>query len=94
MIREQRLLASRVGENRALAVPEDFLVVDPDTATGEQVLTALRGSIIQLSDAGYSEEESLRWLFTPEESLGTTPVNALREGRISTVRRAAQSLAF
>lgn len=93
MIREQRLLAFRVGPNRALAVPEEFLApTGPDG--GEEVLTSLRGSLIQLADAGYSDLESLRWLFSPEDSLGTTPIAALREGRISTVRRAAQALAF
>lgn len=92
MLRDRRLLAFRVGPNRALAVPEDFLVTD---ASGqEQVLTALRGSLIQLADSGYSDLEALRWLFTPEASLESTPIAALRAGRITTVRRAAQALAF
>lgn len=94
MVREGKLLAFRVGENRALAVPEAFLAPDPDQPGREQVLVPLRGSLTQLSDAGYDELETLRWLFTPEESLGMTPIEALRSGRVATVRRAAQALAF
>lgn len=94
MVREHRLLAFRVGENAALAVPEDFLAPDPENPGREHPLPALRGSLTQLSDAGYDELESLRWLCTPEESLGATPLEALREGRVTTVRRAAQALGF
>ena len=94
MVRERKLLAFRVGENKALAVPEAFLAPDPDRAGHEQVLVSLRGSLTQLSDAGYSELETLRWLFTPEETLEATPIEALRSGRVATVRRAAQALAF
>lgn len=94
MVRDHRLLAFRVGENQALAVPEDFLVADPDAPGMEHVLPALRGSLTQLADAGYDDVESLRWLYTPEDSLGDTPIAALRGGRVATVRRAAQGLAF
>lgn len=94
MIKERRLLAFRVGENNAIAVPADFLVPDPDSEAGEQVLPSLRGSLTQLADAGYDELETLRWLYSADEFLQTTPIAALRAGRVSTVRRAAQALAF
>ncbi|GMA31471.1 Rv2175c family DNA-binding protein [Litorihabitans aurantiacus] len=94
MVREGRLLAFRVGDNRALAVPADFLVPDPDRPGLDHVLPALRGSLTQLADAGYDDVETLRWLFTPEESLEQAPIEALRAGRVTTVRRAAQGLAF
>lgn len=94
MVREHRLLAFRIGENNALAVPEAFLVDDVDNPGREEVLRSLRGSLTQLSDAGYNDLETLRWLFTAEESLGSTPIEALRSGRVATVRRAAQALAF
>ncbi|HCX85432.1 MAG TPA: transcriptional regulator [Micrococcales bacterium] len=94
MIKERRLLAFKVGPNAATCVPEDFLVPDPDEPGQEQILPSLRGSLTQLADSGYDELETLRWLYTPEESLGATPIAALRSGRVATVRRAAQGLAF
>ena len=47
-----------------------------------------------LGDAGYSDEELIIWLFTPDESLGGRPIDALREGRKTEIRRRAQSLAW
>ena len=46
-----------------------------------------------LSDAGFSDAEALEWLLDEEESLGTTPIAALRAGRKAEVRRVAQALA-
>ena len=47
-----------------------------------------------LADAGYSDEELIVWLFTPDESLRGRPIDALREGRKTEIRRRAQSLAW
>lgn len=94
LVRDGKLLAFRVGPNKALAVPEDFIVADPDNPGREHVLPALRGSLTQLADSGYDDVETLRWLYTHEESLDSTPIAALRGGRVATVRRAAQGLAF
>jgi hypothetical protein len=47
-----------------------------------------------LTDAGYEPVEALRWLFTPDETLPGTPVQALIENRGTEVRRRAQALAF
>lgn len=91
LIRDGRLLAFRVGPNRALAIPEDFLVPDGE---GEEILTSLRGTFTQLADSGYDDLETLRWLYTDNDFLETTPIQALRAGRITTVRRAAQILGY
>lgn len=48
--------------------------------------------MVQLSDMRMSEEEILTWIFTQEESLGMRPIDALRSGNKSAVRRAAQQL--
>ncbi|PFG19521.1 hypothetical protein ATL40_1085 [Serinibacter salmoneus] len=93
MVREQRVLAFRVGPNNALAVPEEMIALDPRSGR-QEVLPALRGSLIQLSDAGYADWESLRWLYSHNEELDARPIDALRSGRTSSVRRAAQALAF
>jgi hypothetical protein len=47
-----------------------------------------------LADAGFSDDEALRWLFTVDDSLPGSPVQALVENRGTEVKRRAQALAF
>jgi hypothetical protein len=47
-----------------------------------------------LGDAGYSDDEAMHWLLSAEESLGVSPIEALRAGRKAEVRRVAQALGF
>ena len=85
LIEEHALLAARI--DGVLRVPELFL--------GEtEPLRELRGTIMLLLDDGFSEEEAMSWLLEPEDSLGTSPILALRTGRKAEVRRVAQALAF
>ena len=89
--RVRRLLEERVllGVRRdgILSVPADFLV-------GGEPLRELRGTLMVLADAGFSDDEAMAWMLEPEPSLGDPPVAALRAGRKAEVRRVAQSLAF
>lgn len=85
LLEEKALLGSRT--DGALRVPEEFL------RDGEP-LPELRGTAILLIDAGFSEDEAVHWLLEEEPLLGTTPIQALRAGRKSEVRRVAQALAF
>lgn len=85
LIEERALLASRV--DGVWKVPAVFL------RDGEP-LHELKGTIIVLADAGFSDEEAMRWLLDHEETLGTSPIDALRAGRKAEVRRVAQVLAF
>jgi len=85
MLEERSLLGIRI--DGVVKVPADFIV------DGEP-LGDLRGTVIVLGDSGFSDEEAMHWLLTHEESLGTTPIAALRSGRKAEVRRVAQSLAF
>ncbi len=88
--RVRRLLDDRVlvgvrrGRPRVLSVPR--VLVEPEP------LVSLPGTVTVLSDAGYTDAEALRWLFTTEPVLGQAPIAALRERRIAPVRRQAQSL--
>nr|WP_166983859.1 Rv2175c family DNA-binding protein [Microbacterium fandaimingii] len=84
LIEDRELLAVR--RDGVLVVPADFL------RDGEP-LTELRGTFIVLSDAGFDDEEILTWLTEADDSIGDTPLNALRAGRKSEVRRVAQALA-
>lgn len=91
LLQDGLLVAVRRGERNVLSVPAALLV---DGEDGVVPLPELRGTITVLSDSGYDDDEALRWLFTPDDSLPGTPVDALRAGRKTEVRRRAQALAF
>ncbi|MQY15272.1 DNA-binding protein [Streptomyces sp. RB5] len=86
IVKEGQLIAVRRGENRALHVPADFVGED-------KIVKGLSGTLTLLKDDGFSDEEALEWLFTPDESLPGTPAQALRENRGTEVKRRAQALA-
>ena len=85
LIDDRHLLARRV--DGVLKVPSLFL---RDGAP----LPELHGTANVLSDAGFSDAEALDWLLDEEDSLGTTPIAALRARRKAEVRRVAQALGF
>jgi transcriptional regulator with XRE-family HTH domain len=87
MVRDRQLSALRHSEAREPQVPAEML-------DGAAVVKGLAGTLTLLADAGYDEEESVRWLFTADESLPGRPIDALRENRGTEVRRRAQALAF
>lgn len=84
LIDESYLIGSKRGG--AFAVPTVFLL-------DGRPLPALRGTVIVLHDAGFSDDEAIDWLLEPEESIGMPPIEALRAGRKSEVRRVAATLA-
>lgn len=85
LIEDRALLATRI--DGVLQVPADFL------KDGEP-LGELRGTIVVLGDAGFSDDEAIHWLLNEQDSLGATPIAALRAGRKAEVRRVAQALGF
>lgn len=87
MVRDHQLAALRHPDAREPEVPGEMLA-------GGAVVKGLAGTLTLLADAGYDEEESVRWLFTADDSLPGRPIDALRENRGSEVRRRAQALAF
>lgn len=87
LLADRQILGVRRGENAAVYVPEAFVA-------GGAVLRGLPGLITLLADCGFSDAESVRWLFTPDESLPGTPVEALAGDRGTEVRRRAQALAL
>jgi hypothetical protein len=46
-----------------------------------------------LFDCGFDEADALRWLFTADETLPGTPIQAISEHRRTEVNRRAQALA-
>jgi excisionase family DNA binding protein len=97
MIAEGRLIAVRLGERKVLGVPASFLRRDGDTWT---ILPSLPGTLTVLRDSGFSDEEAVGWLFTPDDSLSflgsqiRTPIDALVSGAKTEIRRRAAALAF
>lgn len=87
LVRERQVLAVRRGENNALMVPEQFV-------QDGKVLKGLPGTVTLLHDGGYQDDEALRWLFTPDDSLPGRPVDALAENRGTEVKRRAQASGF
>lgn len=88
--RVRRLLDERhlIGSRREgpLKVPSAFIVEG-------RPLPSLRGTVIVLHDAGFSDDEVIDWLFAEDDSIGVAPLDALLAGRKSEVRRVAQTLA-
>ncbi|MFN3950322.1 Rv2175c family DNA-binding protein [Microbacterium sp.] len=84
LVDEQYLVGSR--RDGVFKIPSVFLV-------DARPLPSLRGTIIVLHDAGFGPDETIDWLLTPEETIGVAPIEALRAGRKSEVRRVAATLA-
>lgn len=87
LLQDRNLVGARIGTNPVMRVPAVFV-------SDGRVLPELRGTLTVLADAGFSDAEALRWLFTPDDTLPGTPVEAIRLGRKTEVRRRAQALAF
>jgi len=85
LIEERSLLALRV--DGVLKVPADFI-------RDQEPLSELRGTVIVLHDAGFSDDEAVNWMLADNELLGVAPIDALRAGRKAEVRRVAQALGF
>jgi hypothetical protein len=82
LARDHQLLMGPGGQVPALFLDESGLV------------KGLAGTLTVLADAGYDDVESMRWMFTADDSLPGRPIDALRENRGTEVRRRAQALGF
>lgn len=86
LVKEGQLIAVRRSEDRVLQVPAEFI-------DDGKIVKGLAGTLTLLRDDGFTDEEMLEWLFTPDDSLPGTPAQALRENRGTEVKRRAQALA-
>jgi len=86
LLRDRKLLAVTRPEG-TLSVPAAFL-------DGQQVVKGLCGTLTLLFDCGFDDLEALRWLFTADETLPGTPIDALVGRRSAEVNRRAQAMAF
>ncbi len=67
-------------------------MIPAELIVGNEPLSSIRGSILQLLDLGFSETEAIEWLYQDNDILGETPIAALLKGHKAPVRRAAQAL--
>ena len=86
LLRDHKLLGVTRPDG-TLAVPAAFI-------DGNQVVKGLCGTLTLLFDCGFDDLEALRWLFTADESLPGTPIQAIAANRRTEVNRRAQALAF
>jgi hypothetical protein len=85
MVRDGSLLAVR--RDGALRVPAELVA-------NRTVLKHLPGVITLLHDAGYNDEECLRWLYSADDTLPGFPAVALGGDQATEVKRRAQALGF
>lgn len=86
LLHDRKLLAVSRPDGKT-AVPAAFL-------DGDQVVKGLPGTLTLLFDCGFGEDEALRWLFTVDETLPGTPIDAIVRHRGTEVNRRAQALAI
>ncbi|MFL6054591.1 MAG: Rv2175c family DNA-binding protein [Actinoallomurus sp.] len=85
LLRDHKLLGVQRAEG--LCVPAAFI-------SEGQPLKGLQSTLTVLADAGFDSVEALRWLFTEDESLPGSPVQALTQHRVKEINRRAQALAL
>ena len=86
LLRDRKLLAVTRSDG-SRGVPAAFL-------DGGQVVKGLHGTLTVLFDCGFDDAGALRWLFTADDTLPGTPIEALCRHRGTEVNRRAQALAF
>jgi hypothetical protein len=86
LLRDRKLLGVQRADG-SFGVPAAFL-------DGDQVVRGLNGTLILLFDCGFSDVEAMRWLFTSDDSLPGSPIEAIAAHRCGEVRRRAQALAI
>lgn len=90
-VKDGSLVALANPQDGKQRIPKDFLV-KRESYTGP--LDTLKGTVTLLRDCGLSDEETVRWLFESDDSLGESPIRALLAGKKKAVRRVAGTLAL
>jgi excisionase family DNA binding protein len=73
---------------------DDGVRIPAEQLDGDQLVKHLVPVLTLLRDAGYSDDEALRWLTTPDETIPGTPLQALHENRATEIKRRAQALGW
>ncbi len=86
LLRDRKLLGVHRPDG-SFGVPAAFIA-------GGQIVRGLHGTLTLLFDCGFTDVEALRWLFTSDDSLPGSPIEAIAAHRCTEVNRRAQALAF
>ncbi len=86
LLRDRKLLGVQRPDG-SFGIPAAFLDRD-------QVVRGLTGTLTLLFDCGFSDVEAMRWLFTSDDSLPGSPIEAIAAHRCTEVNRRAQALAI
>jgi hypothetical protein len=84
----------KAGQLLTVVDEEGTRVVPAAQLDGDVLVKHLVPVLTLLRDAGYSDDEALRWLTTEDETLPGTPLQALHENRATEIKRRAQALGF
>lgn len=84
----------KAGQLLTVEDAEGKTVVPAEQLDGDVLVKHLVPVLTLLRDAGYSDDEALRWLSTPDDTLPGTPLQALHENRATEIKRRAQALGF
>ena len=89
LLADRQLVGFRIGPRNVMSVPSKFV-----NEAGP--LPELPGTFTVLADGRMNDAEILRWLFTPDATLPIpgAPIDALRAGFKTEVRRRAMEAAF
>nr|WP_245571160.1 Rv2175c family DNA-binding protein [Catelliglobosispora koreensis] len=84
-----------IKDGALIAVRRDGVRQVPfELVANDTVLKHLPGVLTLLHDAGFNDEEALRWLLTEDDTLPGTPAAALGGDKAREVKRRAQAVAF
>jgi hypothetical protein len=84
-----------IRDGHLLAVKHDGIrQVPAELVANSTVLKHLPGILTLLRDAGYNDEEALRWLYEPDPTVDGNPARGLGGDRAREVKRRAQALGF
>ncbi|MBB3038893.1 Rv2175c family DNA-binding protein [Hoyosella altamirensis] len=92
MLRDRQLLA--VKRDGVVGIPRLFLTEDAHHRGEIRVLKQMPGLIAVLRDGGFTDDESLRWMYQEDPTLPGRPVDALHGHLAREVLRRAQALGF
>lgn len=84
-----------IRDGQLISVRRDGIrVVPAELVANSTVLKHLPGIITLLHDAGYNDEEALRWLYEPDATVDGCGAAGLGGDRAREVKRRAQALGF
>lgn len=85
LLRDRALVAARI---------DGHAHIPAEMVQDGRVVAGLAGTITVLTDAGFSDEEIIRWLFTGDGDPSDAPMARLRAGASKQVHRRAQIAGF